>query len=554
MSRIRIVFFFFTFCLVAIMVKLFAIQVLGVQLASSNNYLQFEKLKASRGRILDRNGLPLATNQTKYQLFVEPQKVKDVDDVIDAIDDVTGIGEATISARIDMKKVWVAITDGVTHEQKEELESTKVKGLGFQPQQVRLYPEASLSAHLLGFVGKKDDGSPVGYFGLEGYYNQDLVGLPGIIRADSDVAGRAMLIGSRQKIESNNGRDLVLTIDKVVQNIVKEKMKSAMDRYEAVSGCAIVAKPATMEILALVCLPDFDPDTYYDFSNEAFINEAISVPYEPGSTFKPLIVAAGIEEGVITPDTKMKEDGPVKVDEYEISTWDNKYNGEITMTEVLQNSSNVGMVYIGEKLGDKKVFDYIHKFRMSKPTEIDLQGEAGGVIKPKESWYKIDYATATFGQGLAITPLQLIRGFASVINGGRLMKPYVVAQVSDGDRTKSIEPELVDTVVSEETSEKIRQMLVSTVEHGEYKYSIPDEFRNKIGGKTGTAQIALEGTYDAKKTIASFIGFAPSDNPEFVALVIFKEPKSSIYGSETAAPVFFEIAKELLVYYRITPN
>ncbi len=554
MSRIRIVFLFFCFCLVVVVVKLFYIQILDAQLTSANRYLQYEQLSASRGRIFDRNMQPLAINQTKYKLFVEPQLVEDVREVIRAIDEVTHVGEATLSARIDPKKVWVSITDGVTQEQKEALEKTGVKGLGFEPQPVRMYPEASLSAHLLGFVGKKDDGSQVGYFGLEGYYDQDLVGLPGIIRADSDVTGRLMLIGNRQKIESSNGRDLVLTIDKVVQNIVKEKMKAAMERFEARVGCAIVANPKTMEILALSCLPDFDPDSYYEFTNETFANEAISVLYEPGSTFKPLIVAAGIEEGVITPNTKLNEQGPVKVAEFDIRTWNNKYNGEITMTQVLQNSSNVGMVFIGDKLGKKKVYDYMHAYRMSEPTGIDLQGESAGVVKTKVDWKEIDYATATFGQGFAITPLQLVRGFSAVVNGGELMKPHVVAAVIDGDRRKNIEPEVVGRVISKKTSDTVKKMLVSTVEHGEYRYAIPDEFRGKIGGKTGTAQIAVGGRYDATKTIASFIGFAPADDPQFISLVLFKEPKTAIYGSETAAPTFFEIAKELLVYYRISPN
>lgn len=554
MSKIRIVFFTILIAFVAIEAKLAYIQVMGGQSPTENRYLQYKKIQPERGRIYDRNGLPLVTNQTKYQLFVEPQQIKNRDQVISAIDRVTQIGDATLEARIDPKLQWVAITSGMSEKSKSKLDSMHVAGIGFDSQPARFYPEASLAAHLVGFVGKDKNGEDMGYSGVEGYYQQDLAGLPGLVKADSDVVGRIMSLGSRERIASHNGRDLYLTIDKVVQRIVKEKLKAGLIRTEAKSGCAVVANPMTMEILSLVCLPDFDPDHYWEFTNESFTNQAISTVYEPGSTFKPLIVAAGIEEGVIKKDETMNEDGPVKVGEYDIRTWNNEYAGKISMTQILERSSNVGMVYIGKKLGDEKIYDYVHRYGFGELTGIDLQGESPSYLKPKDNWYKIDYATATFGQGLAVTPIQLVRAFSSVVNGGKLLRPYVVQKAVSENRTQVFHPRVEERVLSEKTSKTVVDMLVSTVENGEYKYAIPDGFHGKIGGKTGTAQIAVSGTYDASKTIASFIGFAPADNPKFVALVIYKEPKSSIYGSETAAPVFFDIAKELMVYYQITPD
>ncbi len=554
MSKIRIVFFAILVAFVAIEAKLAYIQVMGGQSPTENRYLQYKKIQPERGRIYDRNGLPLVTNQTKYQLFVEPQQIKNRDQVISAIDRITEIGDATLEARIDPKLQWVAITSGMSEKSKSKLDSMRVAGIGFDPQPARFYPEASLAAHLVGFVGKDKNGEDMGYSGVEGYYQQDLAGLPGLVKADSDVVGRIMSLGSRERIASHNGRDLYLTIDKVVQRIVKEKLKAGLIRTEAKSGCAVVANPMTMEILSLVCLPDFDPDHYWEFSNESFTNQAISTVYEPGSTFKPLIVAAGIEEGAIKKDETMNEEGPVKVGEYDIRTWNNEYAGKISMAQILERSSNVGMVYIGKKLGDQKVYDYVHRYGFGELTGIDLQGESPSYLKPKESWYKIDYATATFGQGLAVTPIQLVRAFSSVVNGGKLLRPYVVQKAVSENRTQVFHPRVEERVLSEKTSKAVVDMLVSTVENGEYKYAIPDGFHGKIGGKTGTAQIAVSGTYDASKTIASFIGFAPADNPMFVALVVYKEPKSSIYGSETAAPVFFDIAKELMVYYQITPD
>ncbi len=554
MSKIRIVFFTILIAFVAIEAKLAYIQVMGGQSPTENRYLQYKKIQPERGRIYDRNGLPLVTNQTKYQLFVEPQQIKNRDQVISAIDRVTQIGDATLEARIDPKLQWVAITSGMSEKSKSKLDSMHVAGIGFDSQPARFYPEASLAAHLVGFVGKDKNGEDMGYSGVEGYYQQDLAGLPGLVKADSDVVGRIMSLGSRERIASHNGRDLYLTIDKVVQRIVKEKLKAGLIRTEAKSGCAVVANPMTMEILSLVCLPDFDPDHYWEFTNESFTNQAISTVYEPGSTFKPLIVAAGIEEGVIKKDETMNEDGPVKVGEYDIRTWNNEYAGKISMTQILERSSNVGMVYIGKKLGDEKIYDYVHRYGFGELTGIDLQGESPSYLKPKDNWYKIDYATATFGQGLAVTPIQLVRAFSSVVNGGKLLRPYVVQKAVSENRTQVFHPRVEERVLSEKTSKTVVDMLVSTVENGEYKYAIPDGFHGKIGGKTGTAQIAVSGTYDASKTIASFIGFAPADNPKFVALVVYKEPKSSIYGSETAAPVFFDIAKELMVYYQITPD
>jgi cell division protein FtsI/penicillin-binding protein 2 len=263
-------------------------------------------------------------------------------------------------------------------------------------------------------------------------------------------------------------------------------------------------------------------------------------------------MAAGIEEGVIKPNTVFDEDGPVKIGEYSIKTWNNQYEGRITMTRVLEKSSNVGMVYVGAKLGDKRLMDYIKKYGFGELTGIDLQGEVPGYLKPAGEWYPIDYATATFGQGLAVSPIQMVRAFSSVINGGELMVPHVVKKLVGSSREQTIERDVSRRIVKKEVSDQVKQMLLSTIENGETKFLKPTGYQ--IGGKTGTAQIAIEGHYDASKTIASFIGFSPIEKPSFVALVVLKEPTSSQWGSETAAPIFFEIAKELIVYYNIAPE
>lgn len=552
MSKIRLIFFLLCLFFLLIVGKLFYVQVLVPAVGGSNNYLQYRKILPQRGKILDSNLAPLSTNQETYLLFAEPKKIKDKNRVIDEIDRILNVGKATLEARVDMTKDWVAVQHGVEKEKKEQLVRSRISGIGFEENFKRYYPEASLAAHVLGFVGKNKAGEDIGYFGIEGYYDKDLAGLPGLLKSEKDLLGRHILLGNQEKIEPENGRDLELTIDKAVQKILKEKLNLGLERYKAKQGCIIVADPNTMEILGFSCLPDYDQDRYYTFSEEYFHNPAISSSYEPGSTFKPLIMAAALNEGKLKPDDMYDEKGPVEIGEYQIKTWNNKYEGRISMTRILEKSSNVGMVSVGQKLGNENILKYLKSYGFGSYTGVDLQGEATGLLRQESSWYPIDYATVTFGQGIAITPIQMIRSFSSLINGGELLRPHIVKKIISSTGEKTIDRKIERRVISKKTSEIIKRMLLSTVEHGEYKWSKPKGY--KIGGKTGTSQIPIRGRYEGGKTIASFIGFAPVDKPKFIGLVVLWEPKTSIYGSETAAPLFFEVAKELFVYYNIAPE
>jgi cell division protein FtsI/penicillin-binding protein 2 len=275
--------------------------------------------------------------------------------------------------------------------------------------------------------------------------------------------------------------------------------------------------------------------------------------YEPGSTFKPLIVAAGIDAGVISPSETLSEPQHISVGEYRITNWDFKSRGTLAISDILAKSSNIGMVQIGKKLKDEGVYTSILKYGFGDMTGIDLQGEVAGSVKPKLYWYPIDYATATFGQGIAVTQLQLLTAFSSVINGGELLRPYVVERVVEGNTSNSqLEKKVVRKTISEGTSRIMRKLLEYTVDNAEYRWQKPVGYR--FGGKTGTAQIAVAGKYAASKTIASFVGFTPVDKPRFIALVVLKEPSASSWGSETAAPLFFELAKELIAYLGIPPE
>lgn len=550
--KTKLLFIIFLFFYFGIVVKLFYLQILSPLKVNKSLYLKTQKLLPERGRIYDSNQTPLVLNQNSYLLYLEPKKITDKLKLTKFLGEKLEIEEASLSAKIDETKDWISIVGGIDEEKKKEIENLKITGVGFNQEMKRFYPEASLSAHLLGFVGKNKDGENTGYFGLEGFYDKDLSGLPGLLDSERDILGRPIFLGIQNKVDAENGRDLILTLDKTVQEISKKRLLEGLERYQAKQGCVIIADPYKMAILSLICLPDYDLDKYYQFSENYFKNPAISDLYEPGSIFKPLIMAAAIEEKKVKPQDTYEEKGPLQVGEYQIKTWNDKYEGKISMTRILEKSSNVGMVYVGEKLGKNKIYQYLEKYGFGELTDIDLQGENSAYFKPKSNWYPIDFSTVTFGQGIALTPIQMIRAFASLINGGYLMKPYVVDRILSSNKETKIKPKIEKKVISNFTSEIIKKMLVSAIENAEAKWDQPSYYQ--IGGKTGTAQIAIQGHYDPSLTNASFIGFAPADKPKFIALVILKEPKTSPWGSETAAPIFFEITKDLIVYYGITPS
>jgi cell division protein FtsI/penicillin-binding protein 2 len=265
-------------------------------------------------------------------------------------------------------------------------------------------------------------------------------------------------------------------------------------------------------------------------------------------------MAAAIDSNLVKPETPCPIcDKPVEIGGYQIHTWNDEYNPGITMIDVIRHSDNTGMVYVAKLLGLDRMLGYLHKYGIGQLTGIDLQGEMAPSIRPSDSWYPIDLATASFGQGITVTPLELLTAFSSLANGGKLMEPHVVDKIETPEgEIISIPPKIIRQTVSEKTTKIMREILVNTVKEGEAKFAAPKGYR--IAGKTGTAQIPIEGHYDPNKTISSFIGYAPADNPKFVMLIIYDRPSTSIYGAETAAPTFFTIAKKLLTYYGIGPT
>jgi cell division protein FtsI (penicillin-binding protein 3) len=545
--------------------RLFYVQVVkadDLKAQGKDQYQIVMEIIPKRGNILASDMYPLATSTASFLLFADPSLVEEPERVITELlpliykdSSPSAIFEESQKIKTSLKNIdnrWLPLKSGISHEEKKLIEDLAFKGLGFEEQASRFYPESSMSAQLLGFVGKDDNGFPKGYFGLEGYYNLELSGNAGTLTQEKDLLGLPILIGKKQEDKGSQGRHLVTSIDRSAQFLVEQKLKDGIEKYGAKSGTISIIEPQTGRILAMASFPNYAPSEYWKFDASFQKNPIISESYEPGSTFKVLVMAAALNEGVITKDSICdKCSGPLQLDKYMIKTWDNKYHANSNMTDVILHSDNVGMVFIGDKLGTDKFLKYFKLFGFDRKTNIDLQEEVAPPVKPDDRWTFIDRATATFGQGIAVTPIQMLKAITAIANGGKIVTPRVVDKVIDAGEEIIIPREEGEKVLGEKAVRDVTEMMVQAVDKGEAKWAKPKAFR--IAGKTGTAQIAVSGHYDEEKTIASFIGFAPADSPKFAMLVTLREPQSSQWGSETAAPLWFSVAKDLFRLWNITP-
>lgn len=572
----------------AIIFKLFVLQiVLGEKLSAlaENQHFSALDIPAKRGQLLSSDNFSLVTNQKAYLIYATlPNLKEEIENISkklsplllheEAREELKLEEEATKSAQqVDPKKVeetlknkeqeistllslpnrvWVPLKRKASKELMEDIKKLNIYGLGFEEEEKRFYPEASASAHALGIVASDANGRDRGYFGLEGYYNGELKGRPGRLKEEIDAQGRPILVGSVVDIPPEDGRDLVLTLDRSVGFIVREKLREGIKRYGAKGGSIVVMDPKSGAVLAMDSIPSFDLSKWNKYERGGMRNPSISEVYEPGSTFKVITASAAIDSGVINLETRCPCSGPLKTGGFEIRTWNNKYHPNSTLEEILQHSDNVGATFIAEKLGVEGFLNYVENFGFGKITGVDLEGEGNGILRDRGAWQLIDLYTASFGQGHSVTMMQMIRAVSAIANGGMLMQPQVVRKTQAKGRSVEIKPKVGRRVIKKETSSTITEMMVSAVEKGEARHFVPKGYR--IAGKTGTAQIPIEGRYDPSRTVASFIGFAPADEPKFTMLVRLDEPSTSPWGSTTAAPLFFEIAKELFAYWGIPPN
>lgn len=554
-KRLSLLLGFFLLISAVLFFRLFQKQILehsNYSAQAEDQYIIKKNLPAERGKIYSSDLYPLAANKQFFQVLAVPKNVKDPDKTAKSLASILEIKQSDLFELINNDKPYIPpLKHGLTEEQGDRIANLKLKGVIVLPESRRFYPEGSMASNILGFVNDSNQGQ----YGLEGYYNDELSGTGGQIYAEKDVLGRYFNIG--EKVDPKDGSDYVLTIDRNIQFKAEHIIKNAVKKYQADSGSIIIIEPKTSAVLSMATSPTYDPNEFNKVSKEdqdIFNNSIISKPWEPGSVFKPLIMAAAINEGLIQPDTKETFANKVTVDSYEIHTSTDEAYGEETMTQVLENSDNVAMVWISEKLGKDPEYKYLKDFGFGRKLGIELDTENPGDVLDVKKWSNTQRATISFGQGIATTPLQLVNAIGVIANGGILMKPYIVSEVQDSDGKKDASsPQEVKRVLNTDVAAKVKDMLVSVVVNGHGKKAGVEGY--KVAGKTGTAQVpAPGGGYYKDRHIGSFVGFAPADDPKFVMLVKLDQPKNVDWAESSAAPTFGEMASWLLDYFRVPPT
>ncbi|MDQ3008156.1 MAG: penicillin-binding protein 2 [bacterium] len=545
-----------------------------LQAAANAQYSREITTTGQRGRIFSSDEYLLVGNQTVYQLVAEPFRLTQTPEAVATqllpliladpfvSHQINGASPLAVPAtqlftdlvakmsQSDAK--WTPLLPIISAETQSQIKALNVSGIQFESKNIRTYPEASMAAQLTGFLGKDNQGEPIGYFGVEGGLNRELQAQSNLQVVQADALGWYFSHDTKTPLVQD-GRDVVLTIRRDIQHLAETYLQQGIEKYGAKSGEVIILEPSTGKILAMAGWPSFDPYYYTEADPESYKNASLTSVYEPGSTFKTLTVAAGIDAGVITPETTCpKCGGPRVIDKYTIRTWNDQYNPDITMREALAKSDNTAMIYITERLGNENFIKYLQDFGLGKKLNIELQGDTDTPFP--EKWGQVELATRSFGQGINMTSLQLVRATSAIANQGVMMKPQIIEKVIDPVTQSEIEikPQVEAAVLKPSTALAVSEMMVYAAQKGEAQWiSSPDHV---IAGKTGTSQIASQGSYDPDKTVASFIGFSPPENPKFIMLVKLVEPESSIWAAETAAPLWYQIAQRLFLLLNIPPD
>lgn len=521
-----------------------------LELAKLEHY-QTRVIPPQRGAILDRAGSLLATDIFQYEIFATPRDILDPRWTAEQLAPLLERPPETLWALLDRKDLSVTLAKQIPLNVGEKIASRGLPGVGAIPLPQRIYPEKELACHLIGFVGAEGDG----FYGLEEYYDDILQGEPGSRGGERDPSGLQMIAGYGSYVPAQEGPTLVLTLDRTIQGLVEENLEKAIEKYGAQGGTIIVMDPWTGAILAMASYPRYDPNRFYETPQELFVNAAISEVHEPGSVFKPVTIAAALDTGEVTPETTYNDTGSILVGGQVIANWDWRARGVTTVADLLNYSLNVGAATMSTKIGTEKFYRYVRRFGFGEPTGVDLAGEVAGIVKtPGDAqWHESDLGTNSFGQGISVTPLQMINAMAAIANGGLLMKPYLVQKIvrEDGSVTE-IQPVVRRRVISPETARQLSQILTEGVKKGVAELAYVEGY--SIAAKTGTAQIPIPGGYDPTWTIGSIVGWAPADNPRFIILVKIDKPQAAPWGAVVAAPVFKTLAQQLFDYLGIPPD
>lgn len=540
--RIRLVVLFVTLLLIAVILKVFYIQVFQYQkLNSLANDLWQRNLPITpdRGLILDRNGKVLASNITTTSLYLVPNQIKNKEEVAKTLSEILEVPYDEmykhVSKRTSIERVHPEGRQ-LSFEIADKINSYNYDGIYLLKEAKRYYPYNDLLSHVLGYVGIDNQGLS----GLELKYNEELTGTSGSIKYYSDAKGNRLNKAEEYK-EAISGNNVYLTIDLDLQQSVERELDNAVAKYNPEHALAIAINPKTGEILAMASRPSYNPNEYQTYTQEVLSrNLPIWMTYEPGSTMKITTLSAAINEGVVNLFTDTFYDsGSINVDGATIHCWKSGGHGAQTFLNVVENSCNPGFVNLGFRLGKEKLFKYIKDFGFGEKTGIDLTGEAKGILFDLDRVGNVELATTAFGQGVSVTPIQQVRSVSAAVNGGTLYQPYIVKRVENATTKETISevnPTVIRQVITEESSKLVRFALENVVAHGSGRNAYIENYR--IGGKTGTAQKVNNGRYMVGNYILSFIGFLPADDPEIVLYVAVDNPKGvTQYGGVVAAPI-----------------
>lgn len=585
----------------ALFIRLFNLQVLSYddyKAAADGEHQLFRKIHSERGSIflrerhadadvsrylMDVHGerlFPAVTNREYMLVYAVPKAIDDYEKVADQLMSLFDIPEEQAMQEDteeeeeekddadsrEERRAWLieklskkndsyeVIKRKVPVAQWDTIKKLHIGGINATSESYRFYPEKGLGGQLFGFVGYSGD-TYKGLYGLEGYFDDILKGKEGSLSFESDALGALIPIGEKRVVDAVNGNHLVLTIDRTIQLFACDRLSRWVAQHGADGGTVVIMNPQTGGLYAMCSVPDFDPETYSKQDVKQYPNPAIFTPYEPGSIFKPFTMAIGLDLEKISPTTTYEDTGEVKIGSFTIKNSDNKAYGKQTMMEVLDKSLNTGVIFIARKVGIESFRNYVKKFGFGTRTGIELDREVEGTISALKEKQEIYMATASFGQGITVTPLQILTAYAALANGGKLMQPYIVDEIikEDGSR-HTTKPKIVRQVISERTATLVGSMLVNVVRKGHGKRAGVDGYY--VAGKTGTAQVALKDGrgYEQNMTIGSFAGFAPVDNPKFVMLVKINRPRDVQWAESSAAPLFGELAKFLLQYFEVPPD
>lgn len=524
-----------------------------------------ERLSSSRGTIYASDGSVLAVDEPVWDVYAslssdevererfELQRSSFITEVCSILD----LEEDEISDKLVSDFRHVLLKKSATTDEKNALDEANLFGLYYEEKERRIYPQGRLASHIIGFVGKNDDGEDVGNYGLEGYYAGDLLGLEGFQYEEKDSKGNVILTGEYDPVIPREGKNIVLTIQPGLQSRVEELIETGVKEHEAKSGSVIVMDPSTGAILAMATYPDFDPNYYWiEADAEVFRNKAVSDVYEYGSVNKVLTLSMALEEDEITPETECVDDtGSVKVADKTIYTWDMKPDGVLLPKDILRLSNNVCAVKTGQLVGIERFYAYLRKFGVGDFIGIGLQDEATSYLPSLEDWTVVDLATASFGQSISATPLQIASAVGTIANDGVRMRPYIVDEIYDDSERIDIVPEAVERVISEETARQMQDMMETVVLDGEAKSWFKQLSQYSIAGKTGTAQIPYKDRagYQEDKSNVTFVGYSPVHDAQMLMIVRLEEPQDNTLSAYTVVPVWIDIYKNIVLDLGISP-